>query len=120
MVGLFKYPKRKLKKLLQEGEYEEAIALGNSMESEFSEDSDFMFIMGSIYLIVDDAKKALSYFEKAFSLDSEDVEILSLKTNAHLALGEKDNAIACCKYILKLQPKNTEAQDLLAQLESID
>jgi tetratricopeptide (TPR) repeat protein len=119
MVGLFKHPKRRLKKLLKDGEYDDAIKLGKSLESEFSDDHDFMFIMGSIYLIVDDAKKALPYFDKAFELDNTDVENLTLKTNVHLALEQKDEAVDCCKRILKLQPENSEAKDLLEELESL-
>jgi len=119
MVGLFKHPKRRLKKLLKDGEYDEAVKLGKSLESEYSDDHDFMFIMGSVFSIVDDPKMALPYFEKAYQLDSDDVETLILKTNVHLALEQKDEAIQCCKLIIQLQPKNTEAQDLLEELESI-
>ena len=119
MVGLFKYPKRRLKKLLKEGEYDEAIEFGKRLESEYHNDSDFMFIMGSVYFIVEDAKKALPYFEKSFQLNNTDVETLTLKTNVHLALQQKDEAIDCCKIILKLQPKNSEAQTLLDELENL-
>ena len=119
MVDIFRYPKRRLKKLIQEGEYDEAIRLGKSLESKYSDDHDFMFIMGSVYFIVDDVKKALPYFEKSFQLDNSDVETLTLKTNVHLALEQKDEAIECCKRIIKLEPKNSEAQKLLDELESI-
>ncbi len=119
MVGLFKHPKRHLKKLLRDGEYDEAVAFGKNLESEYSNDHDFMFIMGSVYFIVDDAKKALPYFEKAFQLDTTDVENLTLKTNVHLALEQKDEAIDCCKCIIKLEPKNSEAQELLEKLENL-
>ena len=116
MVKLFRHPKRRIKKLIHDGEYDEAIKFGKNLESQYSDDPDFMFIMGCSFLVVEDAQNALSYFEKAFRLDSDDVEILTLKTNAHLALGQKDKAIACCKYIVKLDPKNTKAQDLLDSL----
>ena len=119
MAGLFKQPKRKLKKLVRDGEYDDAVTFGKSLEPEYSEDSDFMFIMGSIYFIVDDAKKALPYFEKSFQLNSDDIEMLTLKTNVHLALQQKDEAISCCKRILKLNPKNSEAESLLEQLENL-
>ncbi|MGV7225583.1 MAG: tetratricopeptide repeat protein [Nitrosopumilus sp.] len=118
MVGLFKHPKRRIKKLLKAGEYDEAIAFGRNLESEYSDDHDFMFIMGSAFFIVDDAKRALPYFEKAFELDDGDIETLTLKTNVHLALEQKTEAIQCCKYILKLQPKNSEAEELLEKLEN--
>jgi tetratricopeptide (TPR) repeat protein len=119
MVGLFKQPKRHLKKLIRDGEYTDAIVFGKNLESEYSDDSDFMFIMGSIYFIVDDAKKALPYFEKSFQLNSDDIEMLTLKTNVHLSLEQKDEAINCCKRIIRLEPKNSEAQSLLEQLEHI-
>jgi len=119
MVGLFKHPKRRLKKLLKDGEYDEAVKFGKSLESKYSNDHDFMFIMGSVYFIVDDAKNALPYFEKAFELDNTDIENLTLKTNVHLALEQKDEAIDCCRRIVKLQPENSEAKSLLKDLESL-
>jgi len=119
MVSLFRYPKRRLKKLIREGEYAEAIELGNSLESKFSDDPDYMFIMGGIYVILQDSKKALTYFEKAVQLDDNDVDTLKLKTDMHLALQQKDKAIDCCKQILKLEPKNFQAQDLLDELENL-
>ena len=119
MVGLFKHPKRRLKKLLKDGEYDEAVKFGKSLESKYSNDHDFMFIMGSVYFIVDDAKNALPYFEKAFELDNTDIENLTLKTNVHLALEQKNEAIDCCRRILKLQPENSEAKSLLEELESL-
>ena len=119
MVSIFRYPKRRLKKLIREGEYVEAIEFGNSLESKFSDDSDFMFIMGSVFFILEDPKKALPYFEKAVQLDNNDVETLKLKTDVHLALQQKDSAIDCCKQIVKLEPKNYRAQDLLEELENL-
>jgi len=119
MVSVFRYPKRRLKKLIREGEYVEAIEFGNSLESKFSDDPDFMFIMGGVYVILEDPKKALPYYEKAVQLDNNDVETLKLKTDVHLALQQKDKAIDCCKRILELEPKNYEAQELLEELENL-
>jgi len=119
MVSVFRYPKRRLKKLIREGEYVEAIEFGNSLESKFSNDPDFMFIMGGVYVILEDPKKALPYYEKAVQLDNNDVETLKLKTDVHLALQQKDKAVDCCKQILKLEPKNYKAQELLEELENL-
>ena len=119
MVSLFRYPKRRLRKLIREGEYVEAIEFGNSLESKHSDDPEFMFIMGGVYSILEDPKKALPYFEKAVQLDSNDVEMLKLKTDVHLTLQQKDKAIDCCKQIIKLEPKNYEAKDLLEELENL-
>jgi len=119
MVSIFRYPKRRLKKLIREGEYVEAIEFGNSLESKFSDDPDFMFIIGGLYVILEDPKKALPYYEKAVQLDNNDVETLKLKTDVHLALQQKNKAIDCCKRILELEPKNYEAQELLEELENL-
>ncbi len=119
MVSLFRYPKRRLKKLIREGEYVEAIEFGNSLESKHSVDPDFMSIMGGLYVILEDSEKALPYFEKAVQLDNNDAEILKLKTNVHLDLQQKDEAIVCCKRIIELEPKNYQAKELLEELENI-
>ena len=59
MTGLFSYPKRKLRKLISQGEYEKAIEFGNELEVKFSKDPDFLFIMGSMFYILNDEKKTL-------------------------------------------------------------
>ena len=119
MVGLFSYPKRHLKKLVKNGDYLEALEFGKSLAEKFSNDSDYMFMMGSIYFILEDSKKAIAYFEKALELKHDDVETLTLKTNAHLSLQQKDEAIDCCKKIITLEPNNYEAHGLLEKLESV-
>ena len=119
MTALFSYPKRRLKKLVNEGEYSQALEFGKSLEVKFSDDVDFLFMMGSIYFILEDAPKAISYFERALEIKNDDVETLMLKTNSHLLLQQKDKAIDCCKKILTLDPHNYEAHGLLEKLESI-
>ena len=52
MTGLFSYPKRNLRKLINDGEYEQAIEFGNQLEQKFSNDPDFLFILGSMYYIL--------------------------------------------------------------------
>ena len=64
MTGLFSYPKRKLRKLINEGEYEQAIEFGNNLEGKFSDDPDFLFIMGSMYYMLKDVKNTLHFYEK--------------------------------------------------------
>ncbi len=117
MVSIFNYPKRRLKKLVRDGEYADALEFGHKIESQYSDDSNFMFIMGSIYFMVEDPKKALPYFERSLSLKSDDVEALMLKTNTHLSLHQKDEAIDCCRKIIKLEPENYEAHGLLEKLK---
>ena len=119
MVGLVVYPKRHLKKLIEKGEYIEAIEYAKSIESKFENDYNFWFIFGGIYFILDDAKKAIPYFEKSLELKDDDVETLIIKTNSHLFLEQKDEAIECCKRIIQIEPDNYEAHGLLEKLENI-
>jgi tetratricopeptide (TPR) repeat protein len=119
MVSLFRYPKRRLKKLIRDGEYSDALEFANTLESKFSDDPDFMFIVGGVYVILEESKKALPYFEKAVQLDNNDVELLKIKTDVHLDLQQKDEAIVCCKRILELEPKNNEAKELLEELKNL-
>jgi tetratricopeptide (TPR) repeat protein len=119
MAGFIIHPKRHLNKLINKGEYIEAIEYAKSIETKFNNDSDFWFIFGSVYFILDDAKKALPYFEKSLSLKDDDVETLIIKTNAHLFLEQKDEAIQCCKRIIQIEPDNYEAHGLLEKLENI-
>jgi len=119
LVSFLKYPKRHLRKLVHQGDYIEALEFGKSIEAQFLEDPDYQFIMGSIYYILEDGKKALPYFEKAIAMKADDIETLMLKTNVHLSLQEKEEAIHCCKQILKIDPKHIEAKKLLEELEEI-
>jgi len=116
LTGLVLYPKRYLKKLIKDGEYYDALEFGKSMESKFASDPDYYFIIGSVYYILEDFNKAISLFEKSISLKTDDVEVFMLKTNAHLALKEKDNAIDCVKKILDIDPKHKEASSLFDEL----
>ncbi len=118
MVGFVIYPKRHLQKLINKGEYMEAIEYAKSIESKFEDDYDFWFIVGGIYFILDDAKKAIPLFEKSLAL-KDDVETLIIKTNAHLFLEQKDEAIECCKRIIQIESDNYEAHGLLKKLENI-
>ena len=117
MTGLFSYPKRKLRKLINEGEYEQAIKFGNELELKFPDDPDFLFIMGSMYYILNDEKKTLSYIDRVLEINEYDVESLSLKLRVHEYLNENDLVIICCKKILKVDPDNFEVRDILDELE---
>ena len=117
MTGLFSYPKRKLRKLINEGEYEKAMEFGNNLEGKFSDDPDFLFIMGSMYYILNEEKKTLRYIDRVLEINEYDVESLSLKLRVHEYLKENDLVINCCKKILKVDPDNFEVRDVLDELE---
>ena len=74
----------------------------NDLEVIFSDDQDFLFIMGSMYYILQDEKNALHYIEKVLDIDEYDIEALSLKLRIYQFLKEDDKVIDCCKKILKI------------------
>ena len=117
MTGLFSYPKRKLRKLINEGEYEQAIKFGDQLEQKFSNDPDFLFIMGSMYYMLKDVKNTLHYIARVLEINEYDVESLSLKLRVHQYLKENDIVINCCKKILKVDSDNFEVRDILDELE---
>ena len=113
-------PKRKLRKLITQGEYEQAIELGNELESKFSQDPDFLFIMGSMFYILNDEKKTLHYIERVLEINPYDVESLSLKLRVYQYLKQDEVVIDCCRKILDVAPDNFEVRDLISELESKD
>ena len=117
MTGLFSYPKRNLRNMINEGEYEEAIRFGNQLEQKFSNDPDFLFIMGSMYYILNEEKKTLRYIDRVLEINVYDVESLSLKLRVHQHLQENDVVMDCCKKILKVDSDNFEVRDILDELE---
>ena len=117
LTGLFSYTKRKLKKLIREGEYEEAITLGSTMDEEYRYDPDYLFIMAGMFYILDDAKKTLDYVDRVLEINEFDVEALGLKLRIHQHFKENDKVIDCCKRILKIDSDAYEARDILNNLE---
>ncbi|KFM15349.1 hypothetical protein AAA799O18_00082 [Marine Group I thaumarchaeote SCGC AAA799-O18] len=117
MVGLLSYPKRKLKKLIKEGEYKAAVDFGNTMEEEYRYDPDFLFIMAGIFYILEDAKKTLHYVDRVLEINEFDTDALALKLRIHQYFKENDRVIDCCKRILKIDSDAYEVRDILNKLE---
>ena len=117
MVGLFSYPKRKLKKLIKQGEYKEAIDFGNTLEEEYRYDPDFLFIMAGMFYILEDPKKTLHYVDRVLEINEFDTESLALKLRAHQHFKETDKVIDCCKKILKIDSDAFDVRDILNELE---
>ena len=117
LTGLFSYPKRKLKKLIREGEYQEAITLGNTMDEEYRYDPDYLFIMAGMFYILDDAKKTLDYVDRVLEINEFDVEALGLKLRIHQHFKENDKVIECCKKILEVNSDAFDVRDILNELE---
>jgi tetratricopeptide (TPR) repeat protein len=118
LVGLFNHPKRKLRKLVKEGEYKDAVEFGKSLEQENPNDSDLLFIMGSIFYILKDAKTTLNYFDRVLEINGYDEETLLLKANVHVFLKEYDVAIECCNKVLDVDFENMEAKNILERIQT--
>ena len=117
MVGLFSHPKRRLKKLVDAGEYAEALEFGKGLEEKYAKDADFQFIMASTYYILEEAEKSLHYLDKVLQINEYDKEALVLKANIHAYLKNKEEAFECCEKILKIDPKNNEAITIMEKLQ---
>ena len=110
---MFSYPKRKLRKLVKQGEYKEAVEFGKKLEEKNPNDPDLLFIMGSIFYILKDAKTSLNYFNRVLEINDYDKEALLLKANVHIFLKEFDIAKDCCNKVLEVDPENNEAKNIL-------
>ena len=117
MVGLFIFPKRRLRKLVEEGDYNEALKLGKSLEEKHPKDYDLFFMIASIYYLLGDAKNTMLHLEKVLSIKENDLESLLMKANLHLYLKEQNLVLDCCEKISKIDPHNKELQEILEQLE---
>ncbi len=118
LVGLFSYPKRRLRKLVNEGEYKEAVEFGKSLEEKNPNDADLLFSMGGLFYILKDAKPALNYFDRVLEIIGVDQETLLLKANVHVFLKEFDIAIECCNKVLEVDSDNMDAKNLLERLQN--
>ena len=117
MVGLFSYPKRKLRKLIKEGDFDEAIALGNSMEAKYQYAPDFIIIMASVLDILQDPKKTLQYIDRVLEINEYDTDALGLKLRVHQHFQENLKVIECCKKILEVNSDAYEVRIILNELE---
>ena len=65
MVGLFKSnPRRKLRKLVKEKKFDEALKYCHEIEKSLEHDPDISFIIGTIYFILGNPEKTIFYMNK--------------------------------------------------------
>jgi len=117
LVGLFSYPKRRLRKLVNEGEYREALKLGQSLEEKHSKDQDLFFIIASIYYMNGDAKNTIAYLDKVLEINKNDLESLLLKAEVLIHMKNKQEALDCCEQIRKIDPNSDVIDEILDKLE---
>lgn len=63
-----------------------------------------------------DTEKAISYYEKALSLESKNVEIRQILIDIYMDQKDYDSALALCQEILKIDSKNQKAYATLIQI----
>lgn len=119
MTGLFSYPKRHLRKLVNDGEYLKALEFGKNLEEKHPDDPDLLFMIAGIYYLNGDAQNTLSYLVKTLAVNPNDTEALLMKANLHLYLKEKDQAADCCEMLRKIDPQNKEIDEILDKLEKL-
>lgn len=109
---------KKLKKLVKEKKYSEALKLGTEYLEKVPNNPDVLFMLGGIYYLKNQYKKAISYFDKSLEIAIYDVDVLLLKAYSHQKLGENKRAMQCCDKIREVDPKNKSVSELLGQLSS--
>ena len=116
MVGLFNHPKRKLRKLITEGEYSNALEFGNTLEPKYSNDPDFLFIMGGAYYVLGDADKSLEYFERILKINDLDTDALLLSARVYVYLKNNSEARRRCVKILEIDEEHRDARELIESI----
>ena len=117
LTGLFRHPKRKLRKMYHNGDYKEAIEFGGSLEKQMGGDPDFLFIMACIYYTLGSANNCIHYLDRTLAINDSDTEALLMKAEVHRVLGEDDNSRRCCKRLLEVDPENERAAALLDETD---
>jgi len=120
LTGLFNNnPRRKLRKLVKEKKYDEALKYGHEIEKSLDHDPDISFIIGTIYFIIGDAQKTISYMNKTLEIGQFDIDALSIKASVFLNQRKKSEVIQCCEKIREIDPKNKALKEIEEELEKI-
>lgn len=116
MVSLFNYPKRKLRKLLNAGEYAKALEFADTLEPKFANDPDFLFIMASAHYILGNAAESLKYYERVLGISEYDIDALLLSARVYVHMGNNKEARRRCNSILEIEYDHKEALELLKSI----
>ena len=76
MTGFFSKPKRTLRKMVKNGDYKEALEYGRSIAKQYEKDHDYLFIMGGIHYILDDAENVFYYMDRVLGINPYDTDAL--------------------------------------------
>ena len=118
MTGLFKSnPRRKLRKLVKEKKYDEALEYGHEIEKTLVHDPDISFIIGTIYFILGNAEKTIFYMDKTLEIGQYDIDALSIKASVFLNQKNKSGARKCCETIRDIDPKNKALKEIETEID---
>ena len=118
MTGFFKSnPRRRLRKLVKEKKYDDALKYGHAIEKTLEHDPDIAFILGTIYFIKGNAQKTLYYMDKTLEIGEYDIDALSIKASVHIHQKNKTKAEQCCEKIREIDSKNKSLREIEGELE---
>ncbi len=106
-----------MRRLVREQRYDEALKSGLEYLQKVPHNHDVLFIVGGIYYMKRQYRSALIHLEHAAEIGTYDVDVLLLKANVHLILGQKKRAGECCDKILEVDEGNKDAKEILAGLD---
>ncbi len=121
MTGLFKKnPRRRLRKLIKQKKYDEALEYGHEIEKNLGHDPDVAFIIGTVYFMKGDVKNTLAYMNKTLEVGEYDIDALSIKASVYLHLKKTVKVKECCEKIKEIDPKNKAVKEIETELKKID
>ena len=121
MTGLFKKnPRRRLRKLIKQKKYDEALEYGHEIEKNLDNDPDVAFIIGTVYFMKGDIKNTLAYMNKTLEIGEYDIDALSIKASVYLHLKKTDQVKECREKIKEIDPKNKALKEIEDELKKID
>ena len=119
MTGFFNNPRRRLRTLVKQKKYDEALEYGHGIEKKLDHDPDIAFIIGTIYYIKGDSEKTLEYMDNVLEIGIFDLDALAIKASVYLNLKNKEKVIECCNKIKELDSKNKSLIEIEEELKKI-
>ena len=116
MTGFFSKPKRTLRKMVKNGDYKEALEYGRSIAKQYEKDHDYLFIMGGIHYILDDAENVFYYMDRVLGINPYDTDALHLKASVYMVAKDKNKVTKYCRQILEIDSEHRGARELLDRL----
>ncbi len=102
--------------MAKNGDYKEALEYGRSIAAQYEKDHDYLFIMGGIHYILDDAKNVFYYMDRVLEINPYDTDALHLKASVYAASDDKKKTTEYCGKILDIDSEHQGARELLDRL----